>query len=78
MPHQLPGFLQEFINHRKEIVKKTETPAQLKKIERGQTRPQQDLETSIQYIIEKKPSDKAVKEYFQKRLEALDAEKMKK
>ena len=78
MPHQLPGFLQEFINHRKEISKKTETPAQMKKIERGQVKPQQDLETSIQYIIDKKPSEKAVKEYLKKRLETLDAEKMKK
>jgi hypothetical protein len=78
MPHQLPGFLQDFINHRKEISKKVETPAHMKKVERGQVKPVQELETSIAYIIEKKPSEKAVKEYLKKRLEQLDAEKMKK
>jgi hypothetical protein len=76
MPHEIPAFLQEFINHRKQHSKK-ETPAEMKKVERGQTRPNKELETSVQYIIDKKPDDKAVKEYIQTRLEQLDAEKIK-
>lgn len=78
MPHEIPAFLQEFINHRKQQSKHKETPAELKKVERGQVRPNKELETSVQYIIEKKPDDKAVKEYLQARLEELDKEKIKK
>lgn len=78
MPHEIPAFLQEFINTRKQVSKKSETPAELKKIERGQVKAKNELETSVDYIIEKKPDDKAVFEYLQTRLEELDKEKMKK
>jgi len=76
---ELPAFLKEFMDMRKQVNKKEPTPAEKKKVLKGQVKPiDTGLDgTSLASIIEKKPSKKVVAEYLQKRCDELSKEKMK-
>ena len=75
---ELPAFLQEFVNMRKNI-SKHDTPADKKKLLKGTVKLNATgLDgSSIASIIDKKPPRKVVEEYIQKRLDELSKEKMK-
>jgi hypothetical protein len=76
---ELPAFLKEFMDMRKNVNKNAKGPEELKKIRKGQTKPIETAVdgTTIASIIEKKPSKKVLADYLQKRCDALSKEKMK-
>lgn len=81
MPHELPAFLQEFINTRNKINKqdKMAKPADASAVRKGEKKAKEDaLHTGIAYIIENKPGRKHMEEFLQKRCDELTAEKMAK
>jgi hypothetical protein len=81
MPSQpLPSCLADFIEHRKHTISKKEapTPKEKKEIRTGVKKAEHLEDMSLKTIIEEKPNKKVVKEYLQKRLDELSAEKMSK
>ena len=74
--NEIPGFLQDFMNHRKQAVHKESSPELKKKIGLSDKKGKADIEMAIQGIIEKKPKNKIVAEYFQSRIKDLTATKM--
>ena len=76
---ELPAFLKEFMDMRKNVNKTAKTPVEVKKVRKGEVKPiDTGLDgTSLASIIEKKPSKKVVGEYLQKRCDELSKEKMK-
>jgi hypothetical protein len=78
MPHnELPAALQEFINFRKQVKDKENTPAVKKKLGLSDQKGKAEMEMSLEGIIEKKPKKKVVAEYFENRIKDLTAVKMK-
>jgi hypothetical protein len=78
MPHsEIPAALQEFMNHRKQIAKKETAPETKKKLGLSDHKGKAELQQGIEGIIDKKPLDNVVKEYFENRVKELSAEKMK-
>jgi hypothetical protein len=75
--HEVPAALQEFMNHRKHVTHKETAPEVKKKLGLSDHKGKAELEMSIQGIIDKKPNDKVIKEYFEGRIKDLSAEKMK-
>ena len=75
--NEIPGFLQDFISHRKHVISKDQTPEMKKKLGVSDKKGKAEIEMAIQGIIEKKPKNKIVAEYFQNRIKELTAEKMK-
>jgi len=75
---ELPAFLKEFMDMRKNVQKQA-SPADKKKVLKGQVKPIDTGAdgTTLASIIEKKPSKKVVAEYLQKRCDELSKEKMK-
>ena len=74
---ELPAFLQEFMNHRKEHVHKEQTPAMKKKLGLSDKKGKAEIEMALEGIIEQKPKAKIVKNYFKERIKDLTAVKMK-
>ena len=76
---ELPAFLKEFMDMRKNVNKDAQTPKDLKKIQKGQVKPIETAldGTTLASIIEKKPSKKVLEQYIQKRCDDLSKEKMK-
>jgi len=76
---ELPAFLKEFMDMRKNVNKNAKAPEELKKIRKGQTKPIDTAVdgTTLASIIEKKPSKKVIAEFIQKRCDELSKEKMK-
>jgi hypothetical protein len=76
---EIPSFLKEFMDMRKQVSKVEKTPVEAKKIRKGETKPIETAldGTSLASIIEKKPSKKVLQDYMQKRCDALSKEKMK-
>jgi hypothetical protein len=78
MPNEIPGFLQDFMNHRKHMTKKdTMSPAVRKSESLKPAMGGAELEMAIEGIIEKKPKDKVVKQFLQTRIDELSKSKMK-
>lgn len=78
MPHEIPGFLQDFMNHRKQVSNKDMTSPAVKKSESLKpVKGNAELEMAIEGIIEKKPADKVVKEFLKTRVDELTKVKMK-
>jgi len=78
MPNEIPGFLQDFMNHRKHMTKQDMTSPAVKKSE--SLKPavgKAEIEQGIDAIIEKKPKAKIVKEFLQTRIDELSKNKMK-
>jgi hypothetical protein len=78
MPNEIPTFLQDFMNHRKQVVKKDLTSPAVRKTE--SLKPAMggaELEMGLQGIIDKTPKDKVVKEFLQVRIDELSKSKMK-
>jgi hypothetical protein len=71
---EIPAFLKDFIDHRKNITKDTKTDVKTLKTS---VKKVDTLDTGVQTIIDKKVSKKAVEEYFQKKCDELSTEKMK-
>lgn len=74
---ELPAFLQDFMNHRKHHTNKEVTPAMKKKLGISDHKGKAEIEMAIEGIIEKKPSNDVVKEFFKGRVKDLSAAKMK-
>ena len=74
---EIPAFLQEFMNHRKQTVHKEQTPAMKKKMGISDHKGKAEIEMAIEGIIEKKPKAKIVKQFLQERIKDLTATKMK-
>jgi lipopolysaccharide biosynthesis regulator YciM len=78
MPNEIPAFLQEFMNHRKHVTSKDMTSPSVRKSESLKpVRGNEELEMAIEGIIEKKPSDKVVKDFLKVRIDELSKAKMK-
>jgi hypothetical protein len=75
--NELPAFLQDFMSHRKHHLNKESAPEVKKKMGLTDHKSKADLELGIQGIIEKKPKNKIVAEFFQNRVKDLTATKMK-
>ena len=75
--NELPAFLQDFMSHRKHHLNKESVPEVKKKMGLTDHKSKADLELGIQGIIEKKPKNKIVAEFFQNRVKDLTATKMK-
>jgi len=78
MPNEIPAFLQEFMQHRKQMTKQDMAAPSVKKSEsllpaKGTA----DIEIAIQGIIEKRPKGKVVKKFLESRIEELSKNKMK-
>ena len=78
MPNEIPAFLQDFMNHRRQVTKQDKMSPAVKKSESlmpavGATQ----IEQSISAIIEKKPKNKVVREFLQTRVDELSKTKMK-
>jgi hypothetical protein len=74
---EVPAALQDFMNHRKHIKGKETPPEVKKKLGLSDHKGKAELEMAIDGIIEKKPNDKVVREYFENRIKDLSTEKMK-
>jgi hypothetical protein len=74
---ELPGFLQEFINHRKSAKDKELSQAAKKQLGVSDKKGKQEIEMAIEGIIEQKPKAKIVKNYFKERIKDLTSVKMK-
>ena len=74
---ELPGFLQEFINHRKGAKDKEMSQAAKKQLGVSDKKGKQEIEMAIGSIIEQKPKAKIVKNFFKERIKDLTALKMK-
>ena len=74
---ELPGFLQEFINHRKSAKDKELSQAAKKQLGVTDKKGKQEIEMAIEGIIEQKPKAKIVKNYFKERIKDLTSVKMK-
>jgi hypothetical protein len=78
MPHaEIPSALKEFMEHRKHIKDKETAPAVKKRLGLSDAKSKAELEQGIEGIIERKPNDKVVKEFFKERVKELTAAKMK-
>ena len=76
---ELPAFLMEFMNHRKHLSKQDMTnPAVKKSASLNPVKDKKEIEQAIEGIIEKKPKNKVVKEFFQNRVDELSKSKMDK
>jgi len=76
---ELPGFLMDFMNHRKHVTKQDMTAPSVKKSESLKpVKGKKEIEMAIEGIIEKKPSRKVVKEFFQNRVDEMSKSKMDK
>jgi hypothetical protein len=75
--HEVPAFLQDFMNHRKQHLGKETKPEVKKQLGLTDHKSKAELEQSIQGIIDKKPKRKIVAEYFKNRIKELTATKMK-
>jgi len=76
MPNEVPAFLQDFMNHRKHVTKQDLTSPAVKKSESLKPA-KNELEVGIEGIIEKKPKNKAVKDFIQTRIDEMSKSKMK-
>jgi hypothetical protein len=74
---ELPGFLQEFINHRKSAKDKELSQAAKKQLGVSDRKGKQEIEMAMEGIIEQKPKAKIVRNYFKERIKDLTAVKMK-
>ena len=74
---ELPGFLQEFINHRKSAKDKELSQAAKKQLGVTDKKGKQEIEMALEGIIEQKPKAKIVKNFFKERIKDLTALKMK-
>ncbi len=74
---ELPGFLQEFINHRKGAKDKELSQAAKKQLGVSDKKGKQEIEMAIEGIIEQKPKAKIVRNYFKERIKDLTSVKMK-
>jgi len=74
---EIPAFLQDFISHRQHIKNKESAPEVKKRLGLSDKKGKAELEMAIEGIIEKKPNDKVVKEYFENRVKELSDHKMK-
>jgi hypothetical protein len=74
---ELPGFLQEFINHRKSAKDKELSQAAKKQLGVSDKKGKQEIEMAMEGIIEQKPKAKIVRNYFKERIKDLTAVKMK-
>jgi hypothetical protein len=78
MPNEIPGFLQDFMNHRKHMTKQDMNSPAVKKSQSLQpAKGLSDIELSIEGIIEKKPKAKVIKKFLEGRIEELTKVKMK-
>jgi lipopolysaccharide biosynthesis regulator YciM len=78
MPNEIPAFLHEFMQHRKQMTKQDTTSPAVKKSESLMpAKGTADIEIAIQGIIEKKPKAKVVKKFLESRIEELSKAKMK-
>ena len=78
MPHaEIPAALSDFMAHRKAHKDKETAPAVKKKLGISSHKGKAELEQGIEGIIERKPKNKIVAEYFQERVKELTAVKMK-
>ena len=75
--NEIPGFLKDFISHRQHVMHKEQTPEMKKKLGVSDKKGKAELEMAISGIIEKKPKNKVVAEFFQNRIKEMTAEKMK-
>lgn len=74
---EIPAFLADFISHRKHSLKE-QKPEEKKKLLKGiSVAKDKTLDTSVDGIIDKRPSRKVVEEYFQNKCDELSKEKMK-
>jgi hypothetical protein len=77
MPHELPGFLQDFMQHRAQITKQDKTSPAVKKSESLKpVKGKAEIDMAIGGIIEKMPKNKVVKEFFQNRCDEMSKTKM--
>jgi hypothetical protein len=77
MPNEIPGFLQDFMSHRAHLSKKDMTsPAQKKSDSLKPVKGRAEIDMAIDGIIEKKPKNKIVKEFFQNRCDEMSKAKM--
>jgi hypothetical protein len=90
MPREIPGFLKDFMEMRRNLHKQTETPQIVSAVAANgvpkKTRAskgtadatREDLQAiSVATIIEEKPPKKDVMDYFKRECDRLTAEKMK-
>lgn len=78
MPNEIPGFLQDFMQHRRHMTKQDMTSPAVRKSEALMpAKGLADIEMAIQGIIEKKPKNKVVKKFLEGRIEELSKAKMK-
>jgi hypothetical protein len=75
--HALPPFLADFMKMRQGLTKNDALPSEKKNVLRGVTKAANLDDVTVKMIIETKPSDKVVAEYFQKLVDKLSAEQMK-
>jgi len=74
---ELPGFLMDFMKHRAHMTKQDMTaPAVKKSASLLPAKDKKELEMAIEGIIEKKPKNKVVKEFFQNRCDEMSKSKM--
>jgi len=77
MPHELPGFLQDFMQHRQHLSKQDKMSPAVKKSESLKpVKGKAEIDQAIDGIIEKKPKNKVVKEFFQNRCDEMSKSKM--
>jgi hypothetical protein len=77
MPNEIPGFLQDFMNHRKHVTKQdTKSPAVKKSESLKPAVGKLELEMGLEGIIDKKPKNKVVREFFQIRVDELSKTKI--
>jgi hypothetical protein len=77
MPHELPGFLQDFMQHRQHLSKQDKMSPAVKKSESLKpVKGRAEIDQAIEGIIEKKPKNKVVMEFFQNRVDELSKTKM--
>jgi hypothetical protein len=77
MPHELPGFLQDFMQHRQHLSKQDKMSPAVKKSESLKpVKGRAEIDQAIEGIIEKKPKNKVVMEFFQNRVDEMSKTKM--
>ena len=77
MPNEIPGFLQDFMSQRAHLSKKDMTSPAVKKSESLKpAKGKADIDMAIDGIIDKKPKNKVVKEFFQNRCDEMSKSKM--
>jgi hypothetical protein len=76
---EIPGFLMDFMKHRAHLTKQDmAAPAVKKSKSLEPAKDKKEIEMAIEGIIEKKPKNKVVKEFFQNRVDELSKGKMDK